>query len=54
LKKRIPMGRAGEKEDLFGIIIFLASDASNFINGALIHIDGGVVAFDGFPPVPQV
>jgi len=52
LQKRIPMGRAGNKEDLFGIVVFLASDASNFINGALILVDGGAVACDGFPAVP--
>jgi len=54
LQKRIPMGRAGEKEDLFGIVVFLASDASNFINGTLLLVDGGAVACDGFPQVPEV
>lgn len=52
LKKRIPMGRAGNKEDLFGVVVFLASEASNFINGELLLVDGGAVACDGFPEVP--
>jgi NAD(P)-dependent dehydrogenase (short-subunit alcohol dehydrogenase family) len=52
LQKRIPMGRAGKKEDLFGIVVFLASEASNFINGALMLVDGGAIACDGFPSVP--
>jgi len=52
IKERIPAGRAGNKEDLFGIAIFLASDASDFINGAIIPLDGGAIASDGFPVVP--
>jgi NAD(P)-dependent dehydrogenase (short-subunit alcohol dehydrogenase family) len=52
LQERIPMGRAGNKEDLFGIVVFLASNASNFVNGAIIPVDGGAIAADGFPVVP--
>lgn len=51
LQKRIPQGRAGNREDLFGIVVFLASDASDFINGAIIPVDGGAIACDGFPEV---
>jgi len=51
LQKRIPLGRAGNREDLFGIVVFLASDASDFINGAIIPVDGGAIACDGFPEV---
>lgn len=53
LQQRIPLGRAGNREDLFGIAVFLASDASDFINGAIIPVDGGAVASDGFPLVPS-
>lgn len=49
LKERIPMGRAASQEDLMGIAVFLASEASNFINGAVIPLDGGGIACDGFP-----
>jgi len=52
LKARIPLGRAGNKEDLFGITVFLASGASDFVNGAIIPVDGGAIASDGFPAVP--
>ncbi len=38
---RIPMKRLGELEDLFGPVIFLASEASNFINGHTLPVDGG-------------
>ena len=38
---RIPAGRWGTPEDLKGLIIFLASEASNYINGAIIPVDGG-------------
>jgi gluconate 5-dehydrogenase len=42
LKSRIPLGRWGTPQDLAGAAIFLASDASNFITGEIIFIDGGV------------
>lgn len=41
ITNRIPMGRWGEPEDLQGITVFLASDASNYISGAVIPVDGG-------------
>ncbi|BER92657.1 SDR family NAD(P)-dependent oxidoreductase [Atrimonas thermophila] len=52
LRKRIPIGRAGNLEDLFGIVVFLASEASDFVSGAIIPVDGGAIACDGFPEVP--
>jgi gluconate 5-dehydrogenase len=44
LVERIPMGRVCETEDLAGIALFLASDASSFITGQNIFVDGGVTA----------
>jgi gluconate 5-dehydrogenase len=41
---RTPSRRWGELEDLIGAGVFLASDASNFINGQIIYVDGGVTA----------
>jgi 2-deoxy-D-gluconate 3-dehydrogenase len=41
---RIPMDRTGELDDLFGPIVFLASEASNFVNGHVLLVDGGWVA----------
>jgi NAD(P)-dependent dehydrogenase (short-subunit alcohol dehydrogenase family) len=37
----IPLGRLAEPEDIVGSILFLASDDSNYITGAVINIDGG-------------
>ncbi len=42
-----PMGRFGEKTDLSGICIYLASNASLFVTGTVIPIDGGFSAFSG-------
>ena len=42
--KRIPLGRLGEAEDLIGVIVFLASKASDFVTGAIIDADGGYMA----------
>ena len=41
---RIPAGRWGRAEDMQGIIVFLASNASNYINGAIIPVDGAYLA----------
>ena len=42
-----PMGRFGEPGDLAGTVVWLASDASAFITGAVIPVDGGFNAFSG-------
>lgn len=41
---RTPAGRWGEVEDLVGACVFLASDASRFVNGQIIFVDGGMSA----------
>ncbi|MGD0067501.1 MAG: SDR family oxidoreductase [Streptosporangiaceae bacterium] len=40
---RIPAGRLGEPEDLSGAVLFLASDASAYVTGQMIVVDGGFV-----------
>jgi NAD(P)-dependent dehydrogenase (short-subunit alcohol dehydrogenase family) len=42
-----PMGRFGEAEELIGAIIFLTSDASKFVTGVVLPIDGGFEAYSG-------
>ena len=42
--ERIPAGRWGQTSDLMGITVFLASDASDYIHGAIIPVDGGWLA----------
>lgn len=42
-----PMGRFGEAEELCGIVHWLGSDASSFVTGAVIPVDGGFSAFSG-------
>jgi gluconate 5-dehydrogenase len=44
LEKRTPAGRWGEVEELVGACIFLASDASSFVNGHILYVDGGITA----------
>jgi gluconate 5-dehydrogenase len=44
LEKRTPAGRWGKVEELVGTCIFLASDASSFVNGTTIFVDGGISA----------
>ena len=41
VSKLIPLGRMAKKEELNGIIIYLLSDASSYVNGSIINIDGG-------------
>jgi len=38
---RIPAGRWGKPDDLSGAVVFLASEASNYVNGAILTVDGG-------------
>lgn len=44
LRKRTPTGRWGRVEDLHGIAVFLASSASDFVNGQTIYVDGGITS----------
>jgi gluconate 5-dehydrogenase len=44
LKQRTPAGRWGRVEELVGACIFLASAASDFVNGQTLYVDGGVLA----------
>jgi NAD(P)-dependent dehydrogenase (short-subunit alcohol dehydrogenase family) len=44
LLPRIPIGRVGTTEDLMGVAVFLASDASNYISGEIIYVDGGFLS----------
>ncbi|BCM83221.1 SDR family oxidoreductase [Methylobacterium indicum] len=44
LKNRTPAGRWGRVEELQGAAIFLASAASDFVNGQILYVDGGVLA----------
>ena len=47
---KTPAGRWGTVEDLTGPAIFLASDASNFVNGHILYVDGGILAYIGKQP----
>ncbi len=44
VEQRTPAGRWGELEELQGAAIFLASDASRFVNGHILYVDGGLLA----------
>jgi gluconate 5-dehydrogenase len=44
LTNRTPSRRWGDVEDLVGAAVFLASDASKFVNGHILYVDGGVTA----------
>jgi gluconate 5-dehydrogenase len=49
---RTPAGRWGLPEDLHGATVFLASAASDFVNGQIIYVDGGILATIGKPAAP--
>lgn len=46
---RTPAGRWGDPEDLQGTAVFLASKASDFVNGQIVYVDGGILATIGKP-----
>ena len=47
---RTPAQRWGKPEDLSGPAVFLASDASDFVNGQILYVDGGIQAYFGKQP----
>jgi gluconate 5-dehydrogenase len=47
---KTPAARWGSPEDLEGPIVFLASDASDFVNGHILYVDGGILAYIGKQP----
>jgi len=44
LVSRVPLGRVGETRDIVGPVLFFASDASSFVTGQILTIDGGLTA----------
>ncbi|MBP6064991.1 gluconate 5-dehydrogenase [Bacteroides sp.] len=47
---KTPAARWGTPEDLAGPAVFLASEASNFVNGHVLYVDGGILAYIGKQP----
>jgi len=43
MKQMIPLARLGKPEDIANAYLFLASDESNYINGTVLHVDGGIM-----------
>ena len=50
IRSKTPAQRWGRTEDLMGLAVFLASPASDFINGQVVYIDGGISAYIGQDP----
>jgi len=54
LEGRTPLGRIGLADDLVGPVIFLASEASAFVNGVMLPLDGGYTASRGYSAGPYI
>ncbi len=48
---RTPAGKWGDPDELMGVAVFLASKASNFMNGQVLYVDGGILATIGKPSI---
>jgi gluconate 5-dehydrogenase len=44
VKGRTPSRRWGKPDELIGTVVYLASPASNYVNGQIIYVDGGMLA----------
>ena len=53
MRSRTPMRRLGELQELVGPFLFLASDASSFVTGTVLTVDGGWSASGGYAQLPQ-
>ena len=53
MRSRTPMRRLGELDELVGPFLFLASDASSFVTGVILPVDGGYAASVGYAQKPQ-
>ncbi len=53
MRSRTPMRRLGELDELVGPFLFLASDASSFVTGVILPVDGGYAASVGYAQNPQ-
>lgn len=45
MKRRILLGRVGEVDDVVGAVLYLASDAADFVTGSIMMVDGGWTAW---------
>ncbi len=54
LSREVPLGRMGQPSDVAEAVLYLVSEASSYVTGTELHVDGGILAGSAATPAPPI